>query len=290
MNKKTQAKKNGFFQIPLIVLGLSFGLMAASPTVMEKRVDVGPCMLNFKWIEGNDVTILFESGGGWDSGEWDGIIGKVAERTGATVMSYDRAGFGKSDLPKEPCRMDMEVAWLFKGLETLGRDKDLILVGHSYGGWMIHLIAGTHPDRVIGLVYVDPFSVEFVDQFGIEYIDKHPMCGNLPFDTSDPEKLTPYQKGLVRMVGDGMKSKVKVMRSVVLSDRIPGRLLSSRKPFLPKPEETKAWWKSHEMMAEKYRNIRLIPAENSDHGIPQQQPDLVIDTIAELYGTADKKG
>jgi len=48
---------------------------------------------------------------------------------------------------------------------------------------------------------VDPFTVELVDTFGIEYCNNHPMMGKLPFDTSQPEKLSKVQRAVVRMVG-----------------------------------------------------------------------------------------
>lgn len=252
-------------------------------TVVQEEVDVGATSLHFKWIRGNEVVVLFEAGGGMDSGEWDALLPRVAQRTGATVVSYDRAGFGQSPIPQARCQMDVEVGWLFAGLGKLGFDHNLILVGHSYGGWMIHLIAGTHPDQVLGLVYVDPFSVEFVDQFGIAYIDQHPMCGNLPFRNDDPKTLTPYQQALVRMVGKGMGERADLLRKVSLPRDMPGRLISSRKPFLPKAEEQEAWWKAHGMMVEKNPKFLLIPAEQSDHGVPFQQPGLILDTIDNLY-------
>ena len=277
------------FGTALMVLGWSGNVLwgadsSRQTTVMEERsVDVGEAKLHFKWIRGNEVVVLFESGGGMDSSEWDALVPAVANRTGATVVTYDRAGFGKSPLPQTPCRMDVEVGWLFAGLNHLGFDRNLILVGHSYGGWIIHLIAGTYPDRVLGLVYVDPFTVEFVDQFGIAYIDQHPMCGNLPFKHDDPEHLTPYQKALVRMVGDGMGPRTELLRQVKLPKELPGRLISSRKPFLPKAQEQEAWWKAHRMFVDKNPQIKLIPAEQSDHGVPFQQPDLIVENIDALY-------
>jgi len=116
-------------------------------------------------------------------------------QTGATVVSYDRAGFGKSDLPDSPCDMKVEAGWLWKSLKHLGFEKDIILVGHSYGGWMIRIEASENPDAVSGIVFIDPFSVEFVDLLGVEYLDQHPMTGKLPFDTSQPEKLTKTTAG-----------------------------------------------------------------------------------------------
>jgi pimeloyl-ACP methyl ester carboxylesterase len=162
-------------------------LAAASdqPTqAVERLVDVGGYNLNFRIIKGQGPAILLESGGGMDSNEWNALAPRLAQETGATVIAYDRAGFGKSDLPETECDLREDTAALWRGLRTLGLDRNLILVGHSYGGFLIRFEAAEHPEDVRGLVFVDPFTVEFVDMFGIEYCNNHPMMGKLPFDTS----------------------------------------------------------------------------------------------------------
>jgi pimeloyl-ACP methyl ester carboxylesterase len=177
---------------------------------VEKLIDVGKCRLNFRVIKGGSITILFESGGGMDSTEWSKLAPGIASKTGATIVAYDRPGFGKSDLPETPYDMRTETKWLFDGLKKLGLEKNLILVGHSYGGWLIRLIASMYPDNISGMVFIDPFSSEFVDILGVKYLDNHPMTGKLPFDTSKPEKLTKVQRALIRMVSDGLERKTEI--------------------------------------------------------------------------------
>jgi len=124
---------------------------------VEKLVDVGDYNLNFRIIPGQGLAILLESGGGMDSSEWDALAPRLAQETGATVIAYDRAGFGKSDLPVTKCDLREDTAALWRGLRTLELERDLILVGHSYGGFLIGFEAAEHPDTVRGLVFVDPF-------------------------------------------------------------------------------------------------------------------------------------
>ena len=134
---------------------------------VETLVLTGQYHLNFKVIKGSDLVILLESGGGMDSNEWTKLAPKLAEQTGATIVSYDRAGFGKSDLPDNKHDMKEETGWLWQGLQKLELNTNLILVGHSFGGWMIRLFASEHPEVVRGLVFVDPFTNELVDLMGI---------------------------------------------------------------------------------------------------------------------------
>jgi pimeloyl-ACP methyl ester carboxylesterase len=281
---------------------LSFWTLGVSPILaaypqsnqeietVETLVQVGECRLNFQVIKGGSLTILLEAGGGMHSGEWTKLAPELARKTGATVVSYDRAGFGKSDLPETPHDMREEVDWLWLGLQKLSLDKDLILVGHSFGGWMIRLFASKHHDGVRGMVFVDPFTTEFVDLLGVEYLDNHPMAGKLPFDTSQPDKLTKIQRALVRMVGDGLGPKIEIMRKTSIPPNIPVLVITSGKPFLPKTEEQEAWRLSHEQMTKSIKGAILIVAEESDHMIPWRQPDLIIEAVMKVMHNRNEFG
>jgi len=139
-----------------------------------------------------------------------------------------------------------------------------------------------YPNKVSGMVFVDPFSTEFVDILGIDYLKDHPIAGKLPFDTSKSEKLTKIQRALVRMVSDGLKRKTEIMRNTTIPEGIPVRLITAGISFLPKPEEQAAWRKAHEKLAAKIKDAKLIVAEHSGHMIPFQQPKLIVDTIIEV--------
>ena len=252
---------------------------------VEKLVDVGGYNLNFRIIPGHGHAILLEAGGGMDSTEWNVLAPRLARETGATVIAYDRAGFGKSDLPETKYDLRQDTAALWRGLRTLGLDRDLVLVGHSYGGFLIRFEAAEHPDAVRGVVFVDPFTVEFVDIFGIEYCNNHPMMGKLPFDTSRPETLSKLQRAMVRMVGapgSNLADKIAVMRKAVVPAGIPVRVITAGIAFLSKPEEWKAWRESQERLTASMEGAKLIVAEKSGHMIPFSQPDLLVAVVSEV--------
>jgi pimeloyl-ACP methyl ester carboxylesterase len=256
---------------------------------VEKLVDVGGYNLNFRIIPGHGHAILLEAGGGMDSTEWNALAPRLARETGTTVIAYDRAGFGKSDLPERKYDLREDTAALWRGLRTLGLDRNLILVGHSYGGFLIRFEAAEHPDTVRGVVFVDPFTVEFVDIFGIEYCNNHPMMGKLPFDTSRPETLSKFQRACVRMVGapgSNLADKIAVIRQAVIPKGIPARVITAGIAFLPKPEEQKAWRESHERLTASIKGATLVLAEKSGHGIPFSQPDLIVSVVSEVVRLA----
>jgi pimeloyl-ACP methyl ester carboxylesterase len=256
---------------------------------VEKTVDVGGYNLFFRIIPGQGPAILLESGGGMDSTEWDALAPRLARETGATVIAYDRAGFGRSDLPETPYDLREDTAALWRGLRSLGLDQDLVLVGHSYGGFLIRFEAAEHPDAVRGLVFVDPFTVELVDALGIDYCNNHPMMGKLPFDTSHLERLSKLQRAMIRMVGaprSNLAEKTAVMRKAVVPKGIPVRVITSGTAWLPDPKEAKAWRESHERFTASIDGAQQVLAEKSGHMIPFSQPDLIISVVSDVIRLA----
>jgi pimeloyl-ACP methyl ester carboxylesterase len=252
-------------------------------------IDVGGYHLSFRIIPGQGPTILLESGGGLDSSMWGALAPRLAQETGATVVAYDRAGFGKSDLPETKYDLRQDTAAMWRGLRTLGLDRNLILVGHSYGGFLIQFEAAEHPDAVRGLVFVDPFTVEFVDAMGIDYCNNHPMMGKLPFDISRPETLNKWQRACVRMIGApdrNLAENIAVMRKAVIPEGVPVRVITSRNIWLPTPEERKAWREAHERFTASIKGAVLVVAEKSGHLIPFTQPDLLVSVVADVVRIA----
>ena len=246
--------------------------------IEDHMVKVDGVTLHFQVIEGGSPTILLESGGGDDLTSWRDLPANLSRETGSTIISYSRPGFGRSELPEGPCDMRKEASWMWQGLEKLGYINNILLVGLSYGGWMIRLEANDNPWAVSGLVFIDPFTSEFVDILGVEYLDNHPI-GRLPFDASDPSKLTKHQKAQVHMIGDGLAPKMEIMRNTVVPDNIPVVIIRSNIPFLPEPRENEAWYTAINQMADSVESSILIIAEESSHIIHFYQPDLIINAV-----------
>lgn len=67
------------------------------------------------------------------------------------VVSYDRAGVGKSELAATP-RTALNIA---QELRSAG------FAGHAIGSFYIRVFAHTYPDEVCGMVFVDPTPDDF---------------------------------------------------------------------------------------------------------------------------------
>jgi len=276
----------------ILVLVLTVTLIAAADQpaqAIEKLVDVGGYKLFFRIIPGQGPILLLESGGGWYSNEWQALAPRLAKETGATVVAYDRAGFGQSDLPETNYDLREDTAAMWRGLQALGLDRNLILVGHSWGGFLIRFEAASHPEAIRGLVFVDPFTADFVDTLGIDYCNNHPMMGKLPFDVSHPEKLNKFQRACLRMTGSPehhLAANMEVIRKSAVPEGIPVRVITSGLTWLPNPYEYKVWRESHERFTASIKGAGLVVAEKSGHMIPFSQPDLLVSVIAEVVRLA----
>jgi pimeloyl-ACP methyl ester carboxylesterase len=145
------------------VLLAAFGLLSlagpvAAQTVAPKTlVEVDGRKLNVR-VSGTArpgvPTVVFESGLGSPLDAWFSVPSDLAATT--RTVAYERAGIGASDPGLEPRSIKHIVAELHALLAKLDVPPPYVLVGHSWGGPIIHSFAATYPKEIAGLVYVDP--------------------------------------------------------------------------------------------------------------------------------------
>lgn len=102
--------------------------------------------------------MVFDAALGASSLSWSLVQPEVARFTQA--CAYDRAGFGWSDpgpLPRTAGAIAGELSVL---LDRARVPPPYVLVGHSFGGLVVRIFAGRHPERTAGLVLVDPAHPE----------------------------------------------------------------------------------------------------------------------------------
>jgi pimeloyl-ACP methyl ester carboxylesterase len=99
------------------------------------------------------ATVILEAGVGDFSVEWSLVQPQVAKIT--RVCSYDRAGDGWSDIGPHPRTLHQIVYELHTLLNRAGERAPFVLVGHSYGGWLVRLYQSIYPAEVSGMVLVD---------------------------------------------------------------------------------------------------------------------------------------
>jgi pimeloyl-ACP methyl ester carboxylesterase len=78
----------------------------------------------------------------------------------AAVYSYDRAGFGWSTTRDSSCSLEKITRELHSLLQAMNVPQPYILVGHSFGGYIVRAYAHRYPSELAGLVLVDPLTPE----------------------------------------------------------------------------------------------------------------------------------
>ena len=122
-------------------------------------IDVGGHRLHASCRGSGSPIVLFESGIAASSLSWSLVAPAVATFTRA--CAYDRAGLGWSEAPSSAPTSD---TWSFDRIvndlcalaDHVGPQQKFVLVGHSFGTFVVRAFAMRRPEQVTGLVLVDP--------------------------------------------------------------------------------------------------------------------------------------
>jgi pimeloyl-ACP methyl ester carboxylesterase len=117
-------------------------------------VEVGGHRLHAVCSGSGSPAVLLESGIAASSLSWAVIAPAVATFT--RVCAYDRAGLGWSDAPSCPRSFERILEELGALLQQVEFREPSVLVGHSFGSLVVRAYAARHPERVAGLILIDP--------------------------------------------------------------------------------------------------------------------------------------
>jgi len=184
-------------------------------------------------------------------------------------------------------------------------------VGHSYGGFLAPLVAAKAPERVSGMVLVDPNT--------LHYFDAHPEAAKFATWAGRAIKiLGPLGLarlvaggGISKMVPDALADRREEIIQIALTDNSLRALGQSSAGFpqtlatireLPWPTDTPLvvisrgvadpgwdgdnreadWREGHRALVNSHPNARLLIADESTHQIPWMQPDVVAQAVTAL--------
>jgi pimeloyl-ACP methyl ester carboxylesterase len=223
------------------------------------------------------ITIVMEAGGGATLARWSGIDSVLAKRTNATVVAYERAGFGGSELGPLDLDPITQVRQIVSLLDRLNVPSRRLLIGHSYGGLMAVVHADMIKDKLAGVVLVDAMNARFVDATG-DFVQ-----------TTVPHITNPRNDGeraIARLVNT-FPAILNVARGAEPKIRAPMVVISSgRSMWNNREAEDKAWRSAHQAIASAAPGRRYVLAENSGHDVATDRPDTIIDAVTSLLSGA----
>ena len=212
---------------------------------------------------------------------WRDFPDKLAAAIGCRVVVYSRPGYGASDphpQPRQPDYMHSEGREVLPAFLAALGIKSPVLVGHSDGGSIALIHAGSFPAAVSGVVVMAPH--EFIEEetlAGIRVARKY-------WGSSDwPQKLARYHRDAVRVFHDWNDCWLSPeFRDWNIEELLP----TIRCPVLAIQGENDeyATMRQIEVIAEQVPGTQLLKLANCGHSPQRDQEAAVLAAIAGFVG------
>ncbi len=275
-----------------------------------KMYDVGGYDLQLYCTGNGGPKVIVDTGLGSSSMEWLAIQDKVREHV--RICSYDRAGYGWSDEGPGPRTAALMARELHKLLRVAQEAPPYILVGHSFGGYIVQHFAESYPGEVVGMVLVEsshPEQAERLEQLAhIEASDDQqgarPAMVN-PVMLSQPRG---NPAGNAREIGEFLNSRRKAIFAQMdeLSHftesgaqvaelrpfpEMPLIVLSRGQPVWGESPAGRAAEAEWQLLQKELAQLTGLGeqriASRSGHQVHLDQPQLVIEAITDVVRTSN---
>lgn len=255
--------------------------------------------LHLHCIGQGSVTLLFEAGLGGSSREWLPIQQQLAKRTRACV--YDRAGYGWSDsspFPRHANRIALETRTM---LDNSGNKRPLILVGHSFGGFVMRQLATISGNDIVGMVLIDSSHENQLQRFETKGArDVMPRSGKVVISPLVmPLDLPTGVRERQHLLDNLRKNRAATLTEMALFRRSAAQVRSTRStvdyPIVvlsrgrnlyaanAHGDSRNAIWQELQMdLIHLSSRGRLLRALNSGHHIHVDEPELVASSIESI--------
>lgn len=262
-------------------------------------VDIGGYRLHLYCTGQGSPTVVLEFGLDGSYLDWYRVQPEVSKFT--RVCSYDRAGYGWSDVSPRPRLANILSEELHQLLVNAGEKPPFILVAHSFGCFNALMFARRFPSEVTGVVLVDGTHPDETIPFSLrEKLWLRMMQFTMPFGlprwrgwcASGPAEILPMKRAIgcraqvyashYALWAAFPKSAQEVRELESLGD-LPLTVISrdpNRATDLSAREQH--WSMLQQKLAELSTQSSHVVARGSGHSIPTQRPDVIIDAIRAL--------
>lgn len=248
---------------------------------IDTLINVGNHKLHFNIIKGNGTPILFEAGNGDDGAVWQSLTNEIYKQTKATIITYDRAGLGKSEIDTTTISFQNEVRDLEIALKKLGYFENIFIVCHSFGGYYASLFSFRNLKKVKGVVCIDIATPCF---FTKKWSDAFVQTINV----EDWKLIKQYKPGLFYVLKK-FSSTAEWMQDKFLNSKTPVTMIMAENvQSMINKNEMENWINCCKEFGT-MPNHNFIIAKNADHKVWIKNPNIVIDEILKLYKTVKGK-
>ncbi|MFY1632841.1 alpha/beta fold hydrolase [Solwaraspora sp. WMMB335] len=250
-------------------------------------------------------TVVFEAGAAGSRSSWALVQPRVAGF--ARAVAYDRCGLGRSAPDPVGRTLDRIADDLNDLLDHYGPGP-FILAGHSAGGPIVRLAAARRPDRIRGLVLVDPTdeSADVLFSRRFRHAERLAiMAGTVLARTGTLKRLYGFlldacpadvradleREGFTPTVIRTQAAQARTFLDEIAAWRtappdigdIPVTVISGARPGDGMPPAIRAAAiAAHKQRAARSAGGRHVVAEHSSHYVPITEPDLITEEIRRL--------
>jgi pimeloyl-ACP methyl ester carboxylesterase len=278
----------------LLALALVLAACRGGTAPSERQVDIGSHRLHLRSEGGGSPVVVIDAGLTDSLDKLRPLQARLARQT--RVITYDRAGYGRSEpgpLPRDAGREATELRAMLGQAAVPG---PYVLVGHSLGALNAQLFAAKYPADVAGLILLDPPPLTFL--LRQEYADLAALA----------EKMTAEWQGIADSAlaagGKDGQARAVFFRAIASEHRemfaasaqaaaairdfgsIPLVVVAAGKPnpaFGAIAEEYQKYWiEQNRLLAAKSSRGRFVLADRSSHYLYLDDPDLVEDAVVSL--------
>ncbi|WMW80054.1 alpha/beta hydrolase [Undibacterium cyanobacteriorum] len=271
-----------FLAFALYVLGTQ----TVSAQGTEKMVTVSNGQLHSIEAGEGPYTVIFESGFMSDLSVWHKVAPAITKQ--AKIIVYSRAGVGKSPARSQPLNLSQHTDELKQLIDGLQIKTPIVLVGHSYGGWVVREFAAKYPQQIAGLVLVDPANESL----------------ELELRKINPEKVMQDQKRLESMAPPAAKADLALVQKIFDEAKLPttsaipdvpmailtSTQVTRNNPFYQETAPALAVKRElHSRLFTQFSNGAHIVTNQSGHHIQLDEPHLVIEAIKVVISNIEKE-
>lgn len=269
-----------------LLLLFFFGTMALAKAQQTKMINVGDHFLEMIQAGAGPYTIIFESGFGTDYKVWGNVASEVMNTN--QVMLYSRAGTGKSEPNPKPQSLEQAVQSLSTLIEEANLQPPFILVGHSYGAFIIRAYAAQHPDKVKGLVFVDPAHEKMMQE--LKKADHAKAIRDIELQNGFIPARFKQENDLINQIFDRAElpdfGKLPQVPAVVLTS-VQQR--ANPELFLHEPKGVEVWRDLHSDFFSQFTSGAHVVTARSGHNIHREEPELVVNAISQVVQAATRE-
>ena len=266
---------------PLLWITLVICVVACKQNSGDRFVEIDGHKQHILDVGTGSPVVIFITGAGADLQNFSTVQTEIAKLT--RTLSYDRAGIGLSEELNTERTVDHFAIELNEILEKENIEPPYLVVSHSLGGFIARWYVHTYPEKVAGMVLIDPAYEGFLDTIRNTRSAEQRRRMKDMVDLGIVNKPKASRKELEMLQKDE-----ELMRGTRLPVKIPitmlttGRFSDEERKNGATAEDIEKWVLFHERLKLQAPQLKHIVTKNSGSFIHQEEPQLVIAEIKSM--------